>query len=120
MEQLLCHLVGDYILQTPMMAKWKVRSNKWALAHAVSYTSAFVWVTHSIPALLVILVTHYFIDRYSLAKYLMKFKGTAPNDVYTYEDGFQYPIYTGNLFLVYVVTDNTIHLLINYFAVRFL
>jgi hypothetical protein len=120
MEQILCHLVGDYIFQTYNMAKWKVRSWWFATYHAITYTAVFALITRSVTALLVIFVTHAIIDRYSLAKYVMKFKGSSPNDTYTYEDGFEYPIYTGNMFLVYVVTDNTLHLIINYLALRFL
>jgi len=116
---LVCHLVGDYLLQTKKMAMYKVRDFIWTNIHAFVYTLPFIfWLRVSPQAAVTIYVTHIIIDRFSLARYLMIAKGSPPNDVYVYDDGFKYPIYSGNLFLVYVVTDNTLHLLINYFAIR--
>lgn len=119
MEQLLLHLMGDYLFQNRWMAMWKVRKSYVAAIHALVYTSGFfILLTHNPIALGVIFGTHCLIDRFSLAKYIMRVNGNAPNDTYTYSDGVVYPIFTGNLFLVYVVTDNTMHLIINYLALR--
>jgi squalene cyclase len=119
MEQILLHLFGDYIIQTGWMAKWKVRKFLPAFVHVLTYTLPFVILTQSVWALLVIGVTHFFIDRYSLAKKFMTWRGQPPNGMYVYpEDGFKFSIYEGNMFLVYVVIDNTAHLIINYLTLR--
>lgn len=53
MEQLIAHLIGDYILQSHDMAVNKVRSNYWALYHAVMYSLPFVFLTHNLLALFI-------------------------------------------------------------------
>ena len=48
---LVCHLVGDYLLQNDWMAQGK--TSRWgpALAHAASYTLPFLFLTTSWKAL---------------------------------------------------------------------
>ncbi len=116
MEQLLAHLFGDYILQSGKMAVEKSRSWGWAVFHVSLYILPFLLLTRNPVALAIIGGTHLLIDRFSLAKYIMYFKGTEPNDVFMYSNGMVVPSFSGNLFLVYVVTDNSLHLIINYFA----
>jgi Protein of unknown function (DUF3307) len=118
MEQILLHLFGDYLLQSGKMAVEKSRSWFWATFHVVLYTIPFLLITRNPVALGIIGGTHLLIDRFSLAKYIMQFKGTLPNDVFTYPDGTTVRYFSGNLFLVYVVTDNSLHLIINYFALK--
>src|SRR5216684_3352488 len=124
MEQLLAHLVGDYILQTSHMAEHKIRSWPVAMVHAVSYTLPFLFITLSIPALTEIAGTHAVIDRYRLAHYVAMAKNMAGNPS-RWRD---YATYTGysaetpawlSVWLV-IITDNTLHLLINYFAMKYL
>lgn len=118
MEQLLAHLIGDYGFQTTKMAVEKSRSWKWAIIHVITYTIPFVFLTRNLLALGIIFSTHLIIDRFSLAKYLLRLKGAPENGTYTYPDGLSVPCYIGNLFLVYAVTDNMFHLLINYLALK--
>lgn len=75
MEQLLCHLVGDYWLQPDWMAQNKSHGNPnqstWAawlvcLCHAALYTLPFVLLTRSWRVLLVISVTHWLIDYFRI------------------------------------------------------
>ena len=66
MEQLLAHLVGDYVLQTSHMAEHKIRSWPVAAVHAITYCLPFLFITLSLPALAVIGGTHAVIDRYRL------------------------------------------------------
>lgn len=61
------HKVGDYMLQTSYMALNKYRSWDAAIYHAIAYTSIHVFLTHDIPDLLFIGITHLLIDRYRLA-----------------------------------------------------
>lgn len=67
---LLCHLVGDYLLQSDYMAQAKTQKSVPALLHALTYTLPFLCLTLSWKALLFIAVTHYLIDRYRLARYV--------------------------------------------------
>jgi hypothetical protein len=75
--QLICHLIGDYVLQCHLMANKKVQSWAWAVTHAAFYTLPFLFLTRSPWALLVIFGTHAAIDRYRLANYWMKFYGVG-------------------------------------------
>ena len=90
---ILAHLVGDYLLQTHWMATEK--TSRWwpAIAHGITYTIPYMFVTQSPLALLVISGTHIVIDRYRLARHLV---------------------------WLMIVSDNTIHLLINTGAVIWL
>jgi hypothetical protein len=124
MEQLLAHLVGDYVLQTSHMAEHKTRCWPVAAVHAVSYCLPFLFITLSLPALAVIGGTHAVIDRYRLAHYVAMAKNMA-GDPGRWRD---YITHTGyatetpawlSVWLV-IITDNTLHLLINYFAIKYL
>ena len=44
MEQLLCHLIGDYILQSHDMAVNKTSNSLWAGYHGVMYTLPFIFI----------------------------------------------------------------------------
>ena len=69
-DQLLCHAVGDYILQSDWMASEKTKKSLAAFAHVVTYTLPFLFLTRSVAALLFIAGTHFVIDRWRLARYV--------------------------------------------------
>jgi hypothetical protein len=69
-DQFLCHLIGDYLLQSDWMAQVKVKKSTACLAHAFFYTLSFSFLTHSWKALLIIAGSHFIIDRWRLARYL--------------------------------------------------
>lgn len=75
MAQLLAHLWGDYILQSHWMALNKTRNTLVAWSHALLYTLPFLLLTGKAPkpalAGVVILVSHFAIDRYALARYVV-------------------------------------------------
>jgi hypothetical protein len=124
MEQLLAHLVGDYILQTSHMAEHKIKHMGVAAYHAFIYSLPFLLITQSPAALAVIFGTHTIIDRYRLAAYVARFKNMA-GDVKHWEEYITYTGYkeeTPNWLAVWlvIVTDNTIHLLVNFFAIKYL
>ena len=73
-DQLLCHVIGDYLIQSDWMASEKTKKSLAALAHAVSYTLPFFFLTLSWKALLFIAGTHFIIDRWRLARYLVWLK----------------------------------------------
>lgn len=111
MNELLAHLVGDYVLQSHWMAVNKVKSWFAASIHGTCYTFPFLLITQDVFALAVICGTHIVIDRLSVAKYISQLKNF-------HFSGNGYPEETPiwlSTWLV-IILDNTIHLLINHFA----
>lgn len=73
-DQLVAHAVGDYIIQSDWMADNKTKSDVAALIHAATYTLPFLLITTDALALAWILMTHFFIDRYRLSRFVNWFK----------------------------------------------
>lgn len=73
-DQLVAHAVGDYILQSHWMATEKTKQHTAAAIHAVTYTLPFALITQSFAALAVICGTHFLIDRYRLARFVVWLK----------------------------------------------
>lgn len=124
-DQLLAHLVGDYVLQSHWMATAKTSAWAPALAHAASYTLPFLALTRSWRALAVIGGTHAAIDRYRLARHLVWAKnqaGPAATRPVWGEDVAGYPAQTPPWLATWllILADNTAHLLINRAALRWL
>jgi len=124
MIQLILHLVGDYVTQTDWMAKNKTSSSVAAGAHALVYSLPFLILDPSLMAFAVILVTHFFIDRFRLARYVIyaKNKATAPS--LKWEDcqstGYHKDDPAWLTVWLLIAADNTIHLAINYAAILYL
>jgi hypothetical protein len=159
MGQLLCHLWGDYILQSDWMAQNKTKSSLAAFVHAFFYMLAFLFLHPSVAAFAAMFWTHFFIDRYRLARYMVwaknwigprkkwfrKLAGGCPywtdeaeeGEVFR-PDGYNavhaptppfwacratgYPPNAPAWLSVWllIIADNTLHLTINYLALRFL
>lgn len=124
---LLAHLVGDYVLQSHWMATRKTTEWWPAIAHGLTYTLPYVLVTQSPLALLVIASTHIVIDRYRLAKHVswaknqMGPRDTRPTWVDAKANGGyskETPVWMSTWLMI--ITDNTLHLLINTLAVLYL
>lgn len=140
MEQLILHLIGDYITQSDWMATGKTSKYFPALCHATVYSLPFLLLTHSPLALFVIWSTHFFIDRFRLAKYVVYAKNfiappstlgpqyTGVNfetyDKFSWENckATGYPSETPVWLAVWlmIIADNTMHLTINYLSLRYL
>lgn len=75
-EQLVAHAVGDYVVQGDWMATEKTKRSLAAAVHAVTYTLVFLTLTRSPMALAVIGGTHFVIDRWRLARYVVWAKNT--------------------------------------------
>ena len=127
MEQLLLHLVGDYITQTDKMATHKTVSWDWAISHAAVYSIPFILLTQSPLALAVIFGTHAVIDRFRLARYVVWLKnkatsGSNPNMLWENCKATGYPSETPVWLAVWllIIADNTIHLVLNWAAIRWL
>jgi hypothetical protein len=124
MEQLLLHLIGDYVTQTDWMARTKTHASVAALCHATVYTLPFLLLSPSMAALAVIGVSHFLIDRYRLARYLAFAKNKLTDWHLTWAEckatGFPAAVPAAQAFWLMILIDNTTHLSINYAALRWL
>jgi Protein of unknown function (DUF3307) len=123
MEQLILHLVGDYITQSDWMASNKARRSWPALCHVVIYSAPFLLIGSPL-AVGVILLTHFLIDRFRLARYLVWAKNWISPGNHPWGDcsetGYHksVPVWLATWLLI--VCDNTLHLICNYCAIRWL
>jgi hypothetical protein len=69
-DQILCHFIGDFFLQSDWVGLNKYNKFIVALAHACWYTLPFIFLTINPWALLTICLTHAIIDHYKLAAYI--------------------------------------------------
>lgn len=124
MEQALLHLIGDYITQTDWMATEKTKRTWAAFCHATIYSLPFWLITNSPLALFVIWFSHLIIDRFRLARYVVFAKNWTTNQSLTWADcqGTGYPSQTPPWLAVWlmIIADNTMHITINYLAIRWL
>lgn len=125
MIQLIFHLIGDYVMQSDWMAQNKIKAHWPAFCHAWVYSLPFAFIA-SWPAYLVILITHFFIDRYRLARYVAWAKNRlgAVSTWHPWSEcsGTGYHKDTPPFMAVWlmIAADNTMHLAINYAAIRWL
>lgn len=141
-DQILCHFLGDYIAQSDWMANEKIKRSIGALWHITTYIIPFLFLRPSLAAALVIIATHFVIDRWRLARYLVWTKNfIAPQRILIWqrEDGTEarifgrnypwsvckatgYPPQTPAWLAVWlmIIADNIIHVLINALALRYL
>lgn len=126
MEQLICHLVGDYIFQSDWMANQKTKSSVAALCHVLTYSLPFLLLRPSWTALLVIGLTHFFIDHWRLARFVVYAKNyLAPVSQWPEWENCRttgYPADRPAWLAVWLLifADNTLHLAINCLALRYL
>jgi hypothetical protein len=123
---LLAHLLGDYVVQSHWMATEKTKRWWPAIAHALTYGVPFLMVTRSPLALAVIVATHAVIDRYRLARYVVWAKNqigpAAHRPPWSQAASTGYPADAPAWLAVWllIICDNTLHIGINYAAVRWL
>lgn len=125
-DQLVCHAIGDYILQSDWMATQKTKKTAAALSHALAYTTVFVFITRSIPALLVIMATHFAIDRWRLARFACFLKNHLsppsawPSWTQSRRTGYAegHPEWLVGWLLI--IVDNLLHVCINALAIWYL
>lgn len=128
-DQLLAHMIGDYILQSHWMANNKTKSSRVAICHALTYAIPFLFLRPSWPAFIVIVGSHFAIDRYRLARYVVGVKNwlLAPSaererlqaeiDVAT---GFPKDCPPWLAVWLLIIVDNIIHVLLNGLALKYL
>lgn len=123
-DQLLAHLVGDYVLQTDYMAREKTSRFTVALRHAVFYSLPFLLLRPSVRAWLVIVLTHAVIDHFRLARYVVWAKEwlSPPGPPPLAECPTGYPADKPPFLAVWllILVDNTMHIAINGVALRYL
>lgn len=122
-DQLVAHAVGDYILQSDWMANEKTKRSLAAAIHALVYTLPFLFLTQSPAALAVISTTHFVIDRWRLARFVVWAKNwLGPNHPWSECSGTGYhrdrPPWLAVWLLI--IADNVMHVLINGAAIRWL
>lgn len=125
-NQLLAHAIGDYIIQSDWMATNKTKSHIACAIHAIAYGGVFLFLTQSPLAILAIVSTHFLIDRYRLARYVIwarNWVGTRGSNLPWREcsaTGFRpdRPPWLATWLLIF--TDNIIHVVINGAAIRWL
>ena len=122
-DQIVAHLVGDYIIQSDWMANEKRKRAVAAAVHAVTYTIPFLFLTLNPWALAIICGTHYLIDRYGLARYVVwaknwPYSGSLP---WSQCQGTGYPaerpVWLATWLLI--IADNTLHLICNGLAIYY-
>ena len=127
MLQLILHLIGDYLLQSDWMALNKTKCSKAAAAHAITYSLPFLILEPSLAVFSVICITHFFIDRFRLARYVVYARNivlqpkkyrNAWDDCR--ETGYHKDVPQWLSIWLLVACDNTIHLLINWTALSYL
>ena len=112
------HLVGDYFFQNKKMALSKTKKGLngafWCLLHSSLYSSMvclFLWKADLVLLALIIL-SHYPIDRWSLAeKWLKIIGGRNLRDAYQSKEEYR-EFDIGFSCVVYTIVDNTMHLLL--------
>ena len=125
-RQILCHLVGDYFLQSSWMANNK--TNRWvpAIIHACVYFFPFLFVlSPSLLASIVMVGTHAIIDRYRLARFVAYANHflSPPSQWKSWTEcsatGYHKDTPLFIAFWLMIIVDNTMHLIINALALAY-
>ena len=124
-DQILCHLVGDYILQSHWMATEKTKRSVAAAVHAITYTLPFLFLTLDPAALAFIAGTHFVIDRWRLARYVVWIKNWYfieywPGEKQVTATGYRDDVPAWLSVWLLIIADNTMHLICNAAALRWL
>lgn len=129
-DQILMHMIGDYVLQSNWMATTKTRSTIAAAVHALTYSLPFILFPMlpvfripalGLPGLALLIVTHFFIDRWRLARYIVWLKNwLGPNRPWSECQSTGYPPDTPPFLAVWllIIVDNLMHICINGIAYK--
>jgi hypothetical protein len=122
-NQIIAHFVGDFVLQSDWMANQKSTRSLATLAHASCYLLPFLLITNNPATLAVIGGTHFIIDRFRLARYViwlrnLPWPGSRPWSECR-ETGFTPGLPPFMAVWLMIIVDNTIHILINGAAITY-
>lgn len=119
----MAHAVGDYILQSDWMAQEKTKRTVAALCHVASYGLPFLLLRPSPTAYAAIVVSHFVIDRWRLARYVVWLKNwMGTNRPWSECTATGYPPDRPPFMAVWllIIADNILHVLCNGLALRYL
>jgi len=125
-DQIVAHLIGDYVLQSQWMSDEKVKRWLPAVTHAFYYAVPFLFLLPSPPAWALIIASHFVIDRWRLARYVVAAKnflcppGTAHRWAYRYGTGYPPSVPPYLAVWLLIICDNVMHLICNALALRYL
>ena len=118
-EQLIFHLIGDYVTQNNWMANNKTARTVTGFVacyiHCILYSLPFLY--WGITTWAIVFNTHFLIDRYRLANYVCSLKNGRWLDVSN--SGFppETPAFISTW--VMIIVDNTMHICCNYIPIRY-
>lgn len=114
-DQIVAHLVGDYIIQSHWMATEKTKRSLAAAIHAVTYAIPFLLITLNPWALAIIIGTHFIIDRWRLARFVVWAKNGCRGPVTA--TGYPDDVPAWLAVWLFIFADNTLHLICNGLAI---
>jgi len=116
--QIIAHIIGDYFLQNDYLATRKNKNSWVCLFHSLFYILPFVlfFSEKSYLVFFIIAFSHFIIDRFSLAKYLNRWKNLYRKSEACPYTGMGKDRIEGVNWFVYIVMDNTLHVVINAWA----
>jgi hypothetical protein len=113
---LIFHFTGDYLTQNHWLATNKTSSSFVALIHVIIYSLPFLFIT-SLSAVAIILITHFFIDRFRLAQYWIKLVNWNWKST---NFGYAEDIPKFLSIWLMIIVDNTFHIIINSLSIYYL
>lgn len=130
MTQLILHCIGDYVTQSQWMVENKTKSGFAASAHATVYSLPFLLIG-SWQAFVAILLSHFLIDRFRLARFVVYAKNNLGMPANEYgkarwlwsncsSTGYPSDVPPWMAVWLLIAADNTLHLICNYLALKFL
>lgn len=120
-DQLIAHGIGDYLLQSDWQANEKTKSSIAAGTHALTYTLPFLFLRPTWKQAAAIAGTHFLIDRFRLARYVVWAKNwIAPKGQDHELTATGYPADRPAWMSVWllIIADNTLHVLLNRLILR--
>jgi hypothetical protein len=126
-QAIVAHMIGDYVLQSDWMANNKTKSVVAAFCHVMTYSIPFMVLTPvSSEGLLFIIVTHFAIDYWRLARYVVFAKNfmCPAREIPTWDDckTTGYPSDRPAWLAVWllIIADNLMHITLNAIALQYL
>jgi hypothetical protein len=121
-DQLVAHAIGDYVLQSDWMATEKTKRSLAAAAHVLAYSIPFLFLRPSLAAWLVIVGSHFIIDRWRLARYVVWAKNLPLTPPWRECTATGYPPDRPVWMAVWllIIADNLMHVVINGLALEYL
>lgn len=126
MTQILLHLLGDFFLQNDWMATNKATYSRegWiaCIIHCLLYAIPFGICYGNAYIFLLVLITHFLVDKFTLARFVTKFinwrwERDWGGTNYSHDLGFDHERPPYITVWIHIIRDNTIHIAGNYFII---